>query len=162
MVSLVSLGILLVLAATEAAQERLFDVKVNFTEQNSSKLLKISFDRKYPFSVLDETEVGKEKSHNCFLQKNGSILEQFVQNGPDNVAPFTVTIVRPYEPCEPIQKLSIRCEIQLFLKNVTAKSKEFDYDKSQGFLNYHCDENVFYALTIGGKQSAFSKSRLTL
>ena len=145
MVSLISLGILLVLAATEGAQDKLFDVNVIF-KLNSSRLLEISFDRKYLFSVLDQSETNVI-SHECFLLKNGSNIGLFVQKGRDDVDPFTFTL--RYEPCEPIQKLSISCEIELYLQTVNAKSKEFGYDSSQGFLNYHCDKNIFYAITIG-------------
>ena len=143
MVSLISLGILLVLAATEGAQDKLFDVNVKF-KPNSSRLLEISFDRKYLFSVLDQSETNVI-SHECFLLKNGSNIGLFVQKGRDDVDPFTFTL--RYEPCEPIQKLSISCEIELYLQTVNAKSKEFG--SSQGFLNYHCDKNIFYAITIG-------------
>ena len=45
------MGILLVLVATEAAPERLFEVNVNF-KPNSSRLLEISFERQELFSVL--------------------------------------------------------------------------------------------------------------
>ena len=147
MVSLISLGILIVLAATEGAQDKLFDVNVIF-KLNSSRLLEISFDRKYLFSVLDQSETNVI-SHECFLLKNGSNIGLFVQKGRDDVDPFTFTL--RYEPCEPIQKLSISCEIELIshVQNVNAKSKEFGYDSSQGFLNYHCDKNIFYAITIG-------------
>ena len=147
MVSLVSLGILLVLAATEGAEDKLFDVNVNF-KPTSSRLLEISFDRKHPFSVLDQLEAKSVISYQCFFQKNGSNIGLFVQ-GRDDVDPFTFTL--RYEPCEPIQKLSISCEIELIsnVQNVNAKSKEFGYDSSQGFLNYHCDKNIFYAITIG-------------
>ena len=148
MASWISLGILLLVLAAivTSASDQLFDVNVNF-KPNSSRLLEISFDRQDPFSVIDQSAVGNTISHKCFLQKDGLDLGQFVQNGPDNVAPFTIS--QPYEPCEPMQKLSIRCEIELYQATKDVRSAEFEYDGSQGFLNYHCDKNVFYAITIG-------------
>ena len=78
MVSLISPGILLVLTAaggaqdqlpTEGSQDQLFDVNVIF-KAKSNRLLEISFDRKHPFSVLDQFEAFVIL-YECYLQKNG-------------------------------------------------------------------------------------------
>ena len=146
MLSWISLGILPVLTA---AQDRLFEVNVHFKTE-SSKLLEISFERQDAFSVLEQSELGQlgVKTYQCVLKQDGSDLGHFVQNGPDNVAPLT--LIHSHDICHPIQNLSIRCEIELYLdKNVNIKSREFSYEGSEDFLNYRCDMNVFYAITIG-------------
>ena len=134
------------LTVTEATQERLFEANVNF-KPNSSRLLEISFERQEPFSVLDKSDHLGVKGYKCFLKQNGNDQGHFVQNGPDDVAPFTM--IHPHDICQPIQNLSIRCEIELVgLENVNAKSQEFHYEGNTDFL-YGCDKNVFYAITIG-------------
>ena len=132
-----------------AAQDRLFDVHVNF-KTNSSKLLEISFERQEAFSVLDQSELGASgvKKYQCALKQDGSDLGHFVQNGANDVVPFT--IIRYHDICQPMQNLSIRCEIGLYFhENVNVKSREFSYEGSGEFLNYRCDMNIFYAITIG-------------
>ena len=154
-----SFGILLlVLAAAVCAEEeeRLFEANVKFKPNSSSKLLEISFDRQVPLSGLNQAEI---LSYKCFLQRNGSDLGLFVQNGSnDLVVPFTIT--QPYEPCQTIENLSIRCKIYTLtqsnmmvgvdnLGTVNVKSKEFSYEGSQDLLDYRCNMTVFYAVTIG-------------
>ena len=99
-----SLGILLLVLAVavgaeEEEEERLFEANVIFKPNSSSKLLEISFDRQVPLSGLNQAEI---LSYKCFLQRNGSDLGLFVQNGSnDLVVPFTIT--QPYEPCQTIE-----------------------------------------------------------
>ena len=145
-----SLGILLlVLAAAVCAEEeeRLFEANVKFKPNSSSSLIEISFDRQDPFSGINQADM---LSYKCFLQRNGSDLGLFVQNGSNNVVdPFTIT--RPYDPCQTIENLSIRCEIELLSigSPKTVKSKDFSYEGSQDLLDYRCNMTVFYAVTIG-------------
>ena len=145
MLSLVGLGILLVLTVTEATQERLFEADVSF-KPNSSRLLEISFDRQDALSALSESERLGVK-YKCILKQNGNDQGHFVQNGANDIVPFTM--IHPHDICQPIQNLSIRCDIELVgLENVNVKSQEFDYEGNTDFL-YGCDKNVFYAITIG-------------
>ena len=151
-----SLGILLlVLAAAvcaEEEEERLFEANVIFKPNSSSSSLEISFDRQRPFSVLNKSELVKLQTHQCLLKQNGSDQGHFVQNGPDDVVPFTIT--KHHDMCKPMKNLSIRCEIKLFgvdssSTTVNVKSKEFSYEGSQDLLDYRCNMTVFYAVTIG-------------
>merc|ERR1712012_842327 len=71
MAVLTSMKIILVVAATtEAAQEILFDPKVTFKPNASSRLLEISFERQELFSVLNQSET-YVKTFQCSLRKNG-------------------------------------------------------------------------------------------
>ena len=145
-----SLKIFLVVAATtEAAQEVLFDPKVTFKPNASSRLLEITFERQELFSVLNQSDT-YVKTYQCSLRKNGSVLECFKQNGPNNIVPFIVIIA--HDPCEHIEDLSIRCEIELAIlenEQINATSKVFSYEGSSDFFNSPCDMSVYYALTIG-------------
>ena len=150
MAVLTSLKIFLVVAATtEAAQEILFDPKVTFKPNASSRLLEITFERQELFSALNQTEANV-RTFQCSLRKNGSDLGWFEQDGDNQIFPFTVLIA--HDPCEPIEDLSIRCEIQLATlenEHVNAKSKVFSYEGSSDLFNSPCDMSVYYALTIG-------------
>ena len=109
MANWVIMGILLVVAVSDAVQDRLFAVNVNF-KPNSSKLLEISFEREAPFSVLTMLELLLINGYVCFLKQNGFDRGHFVQNGPDHVAPFTIFL--SHDICKSAQNLSIRCEIE--------------------------------------------------
>ena len=145
-----SFGIFLVVAATtEAAQEILFDPKVTFKPNASSRLLEITFERQGLFTVLNQSEANVN-TFQCSLRKNGSVHGWFEQEGNNKIVPFTVIIA--HDPCEPIEDLSIRCEIKLTkLENedIYATSKVFSYEGSSDLFNSPCDMSVYYALTIG-------------
>ena len=147
-----SLKIFLVVAATTstgAAEEILFDPKVTFKPNASSRLLEITFERQELFSVLNQSDANV-KTYQCSLRKNGSALGWFKQDGDNQIFPFTVIIA--HNPCEPIEDLSIRCEIHLTnLENeqINATSKVFSYGGSSDLFNSPCDMSVYYALTIG-------------
>ena len=149
-----SLGILLLVLAVavcaEEEEERLFEANVIFKPNSSSNLLEISFDREDLFSVLTQLELTTLQTYQCLLKENGSDRGHFVQNGPDDVAPFT--IIKHHDMCKPMKNRSIRCEIKLFgipAVTVNVKSKEFSYEGSQDLLDYRCNMTVFYAVTIG-------------
>ena len=155
-----SLGILLlVLAAAVCAEEeeRLFEANVIFKHNSSSNLLEISFDREDLFSVLTQLELATLQTYQCLLKENGSDRGHFVQNGPDDVTPFTIT--KHHDMCKPMKNLSIKCEIKLFglagspAATVNVKSKEFSYEGSQDLLDYRCNMTVFYAVTIGNRET---------
>ena len=145
-----SLKICLVVAATtEAAQEILFDPKVTFKPNASSRLLEITFERQGLFTVLNQSDTNV-RTYQCSLRKNGSVLGWFKQDGPNNIVPFIVTIA--HDPCEPIEDLSIRCEIELAIlenEQINATNKVFSYEGSSDLFNSPCDMSVYYALTIG-------------
>lgn len=145
-----SLEIFLVVAVTtEAAQEILFDPKVTFKPNASSRLLEITFERQELFSALNQSDTNV-RTYQCSLRKNGSVLEWFKQDGPNNIVPFIVTIA--HDPCEPIEDLSIRCEIELAIlenEQINATNKVFSYEGSSDLFNSPCDMSVYYALTIG-------------
>ena len=145
-----SLEIFLVVAVTtEAAQEILFDPKVTFKPNASSQLLEITFERQELFSVLNQSEANVN-TFQCSLRKNGSVLGGFKQNGPNNIVPFIVIIA--HDPCEHIEDISIRCEIELAIlenEQINATSKVFSYEGSSDLFNSPCDMSVYYALTIG-------------
>ena len=148
-----SLGILLLVLAVavfaEEEEERLFEANVIFKPNSSSSSLEISFDRQRPFSVLNKSELVKLQTHQCLLKQNGSDHGHFVQNGPNDVVPFS--IIKHHDICKPMNNLSIRCEIKLYISPVAVnvKSKEFSYEGSQDLLDYRCNMAVFYAVTIG-------------
>ena len=155
-----SLGILLLVLAVavcaEEEEERLFEANVIFKHNSSSNLLEISFDREDLFSVLTQLELTTLQTYQCLLKENGSDRGHFVQNGPDDVAPFT--IIKHHDMCKPMKNRSIRCEIKLFgvdssSTTVNVKSKEFSYEGSQDLLDYRCDMTVFYAVTIGNRET---------
>ena len=139
----------MVAVTTEAAQEILFDPKVTFKPNASSRLLEITFERQELFSALNQSEANV-RTFQCSLRKNGSVHGWFEQDGDNQIFPFTVLIA--HDPCEPIEDLSIRCEIQLATlenEHVNAKSKVFSYEGSSDLFNSPCDMSVYYALTIG-------------
>ena len=161
------LRILFLLAATEAidnynwvyrpsrAQETLFDPKMTFKPNASSRLLEITFERQELFSALNQSEANV-RTFQCSLRKNGSVHGWFEQDGDNQIFPFTVLIA--HDPCEPIEDLSIRCEIQLATlenEHVNAKSKVFSYEGSSDLFNSPCDMSVYYALTIGNTYSNY-------
>jgi len=142
-----SLEIFLVVAVTtEAAQEILFDPKVTFKPNASSRLLEITFERQELFSALNQSEANV-RTYQCSLR---FFLGWFKQDGPNNIVPFIVTIA--HDPCEPIEDLSIRCEIELAIlenEQINATNKVFSYEGSSDLFNSPCDMSVYYALTIG-------------
>ena len=145
-----SLKIFLVVAATtEAAQDILFDPKVTFKPNASSRLLEITFERQGLFSALNRSDANV-RTYQCSLRKNGSVLRWFEQDGNNKIVPFIVIIA--HDPCEPIEDLSIRCEIKLIIvdnEQINATSKVFSYGGSSDLFNSPCDMSVYYALTIG-------------
>ena len=149
MASQIPLRILILLAATEAAQEILFDPEVTFKPNASSRLLEITFERQELNSVLNESDANV-RTYQCSLRKNGSVLGWFKQDGNKKIVPFTVIIA--HDPCEPIEDLSIRCEIELAIlenEQINATNKVFSYEGSSDLFNSPCDMSVYYALTIG-------------
>ena len=149
------LMILILFAGTEAAQEILFDPKVTFKPNASSRLLEITFERQELNSALNESDANV-RTYQCSLRKNGSVLGWFKQDGNNQIVPFTVIIA--HDPCEPIEDLSIRCEIKLTkLENedIYATSKVFSYEGSSDLFNSPCDMSVYYALTIGKTYSNY-------
>ena len=145
-----SLNIFLVVAATtEAAQDILFDPKVTFKPNASSRLLEITFESQGLFSALNRSDANV-RTYQCSLRKNGSVLRWFEQDGNNKIVPFIVIIA--HDPCEPIEDLSIRCEIKLIIvdnEQINATSKVFSYGGSSDLFNSPCDMSVYYALTIG-------------
>ena len=139
-----SLEIFLVVAVTtEAAQEILFDPKVTFKPNASSRLLEITFERQELFSVLNQSDA-YVRTYQCSLRKNGYVLGWFKQDGPNNIVPFIVIIA--HNPCEPIEDLSIRCEIKLTIvekEQIGAKSKVFSYEGSSDLLSILCGNPIF-------------------
>ena len=149
MASQIPLRILILLTATEAAQEILFDPEVTFKPNASSRLLEITFERQELNSVLNESDANV-RTYQCSLRKNGSVLGWFKQDGNKKIVPFTVIIA--HDPCEPIEDLSIRCEIELAIlenEQINATNKVFSYEGSSDLFNSPCDMSVYYALTIG-------------
>ena len=154
------LRILFLLAATEAidnynwvywssrAQETLFDPKVTFKPNATSQLLEITFERQELFSVLNPQNVN---TYQCSLRKNGSVLGWFKQDGNNQIVPFTVMIA--HDPCEPIEDLSIRCEIRGTIVEsgwIIITSKVFRYEPIRDLLSILCGNTIVIIMNING------------
>ena len=146
-----SLKIFLVVAATTstgAAEEILFDPKVTFKPNASSRLLEITFERQELFSVLNPQNVN---TYQCSLRKNGSVLGWFKQDGNNQIVPFTVIIA--HNSCEPIGDLSIRCEIRGTIVEsgwIIITSKVFRYEAIRDLLSILCGNTIVIIMNING------------